>query len=281
MKAIAFLLFFIVSVSSHGQLLFKVITLRGSATIDGKPVRVPLNVYGSSGKLTITSRDGAVGIITSEGFAYVLEESMPTNDINAFVKEKVDVVRAVHRGPCCPMSLPLSGYSPDHTKIVGDTLFAFWTGFPTQSNMFSPPPDVHDFVVRFKDLNGDLIATYKASTNWRLVNIEAIKRDYENFYLDVITPSAPPERRWSRTAEVTSASNEEIKKVKNDRAVYATDPDKLFYECAYNHLSNLNYDELHSIYRILSQKKKATDPLLQKFFDWLTQEYDLHYIKIN
>lgn len=265
---------------SNAQPVFKIISVTGSVSIDGQPVKPPRNVYSSSQYLKISSIDGTVGIITDEGFPYLLEESMNVRDVSPFVNEVFSRVVGVSRGPCCPMVLPLTG-DYQHAELVADSLFVYWVGFPQVPHDFPPPPDVKDFKLNFQDENEELIATYKTQTNWILHNVSQIKREYRSVFLNVNTPSARPGSRTSFLVTMKSPSPESIEFMKAGMSAFSGDVDKLFYQCAFNHVNKFHYDELLAIYRILSQKKKATDPLLQKFFDWLTQEYDLHYIKIN
>lgn len=116
---------FVNTVYSQNEVLFKVITLSYGTNIDGNVIGVGDDVTAAS-KNIIIPKDGYLGVVTADGFAYELRNSIAVADVKAFVKGQ----QPVPTGAKLRTQRSYLNIYPANAAygivIYGDSLFMSW-----------------------------------------------------------------------------------------------------------------------------------------------------------
>jgi len=226
MKALLLSITFLTCI--HGiaqdQIVCRIICADGNASVDNVPIEVGQRILSAHKKMLIP-RGSFVGVITSAGNAYKLNEgSYDISSLEKFIHEKkhrkIIATGAVHRAQ---MELLFYGvpYSKENTFIFGDTLSLKWEVYHGQaedsytvnvSSMWDDPllaivvkePAVTMSVKSLLQTEPAVIIVVNGKTMHSGMQIVKSLRDEQRpliqQQLDRIVADSPPEREMIRTA---------------------------------------------------------------------------------
>ena len=110
------------SLCAQNNVLFEIVTLSYGVNIDGDAIGVGQHITGASKNISIP-KNGCQGVITNNGFAHELHNSIAVAEVNDFVIRNRPEVGAKHRPSPIPLTIPLN---PRSKRLSGDTLFLTW-----------------------------------------------------------------------------------------------------------------------------------------------------------
>ncbi len=285
------LIFLVVhSVATVGQtVVFKVITFSEGVMIDKRPATLGMDVN-TWHKNVFIPRGGHLGVITYQGFPYIILESVPVGSVGERAEEVHNrfVNRSWHRDmrphDWLEMSLAVGTTShPDvrisSSEMIGDSLFMYWTTWnPYGTGARKMVKADYEFMI--SDEQDQELLTRYVSSNWVLLKLpprDEIQEVYRTntFYFGVRSErpmqACEPMKLTLATRHRTMDALYLLDEIPRDENRY-------FFQCAMYQLLDLRLDMHLPVYHILKEKRKSTDPVFQKYFEVLSVDYHFDLI---
>jgi hypothetical protein len=270
--------------TSAQTVVFKVITFSQGVMIDKRPAHLGMDVNTWHHNVVIPD-GGYLGLITFKGFPLFLKQSVPVGEVSDLADKVHDAFenRSFSRDmrPHDWLDMNLMGGFLDNSKLmgtytdmIGDSLFMYWTTWdPFGSKNRKLVKTDYEFTIT--DQYERELLTRNVSSNWVLVTLpdkEEVRTAYEtDTFLFQVKSSDP--KQGSDPILLKFADKRRIMNALYQLDEIPRDENRYFYQCAMYQLMNLKLDMHLPVYHILKEKRKSTDPILQKYFEVLAADF--------
>lgn len=253
-------------------MLFKIVCATEGVKLDGKAVVPGTEVFSRSKKLTIRKNEHA-GILTHEGYAFMLEKTINVDKVVKFVYRKSNGLNILGEKPKGPLLKPaiddnieMMGLTVDPwLKSSGDSLILFWT---------DKLGDRNPYVIRAGSDYGKYLRIDTVRTNWRLYHKNQILKNGSVSIIQVNdSKSAFTEHTRQYLFYGKPADLELLKDHLSGIPRGEKDPEvmrMIIYE-----VHDYNYDQLYHWFRWVSKKKGAKAEFSKTYLDVKARTYHL------
>jgi hypothetical protein len=264
---IAFFCFLIcVGCFAQSRALFRIVTLSYGVNIDGEAISVGQYVKENSRNISIP-KGGYLGVITSDGNAGELKQSIAVADVNDFVVPNFIPAGGdswLNGATQRPYPSPLRVFPVRNPKVFGDSVFLLW-----EENMPDDRSRGIEYEVRIRsDREEDLIKGTEKH-NWVILDMKPFFNNTENsLFVDIRS-----KKTTSFTTFVLTKSQVVDQKLMNDLERLGDHRD-LAMLCAVFEVNGYYYDRNLVLYKIITRGYQPTGFMI-KYLETLTKDVPL------